>query len=440
MMNRLRGRMLILPLLVAFFANSTSAVDLNPFGALLDGLAARVDKLIQVAEQAGNVLIVGAAGQVASTIGYAKAAYEEELQSTLDKLGPAENNLFNSLSAQVNSLEKGVVQDAKEILDHGTVLANVLPIGFRAPQVSGFHPSYFVQTTSNATSPTPPLEIDGNFVDASRPGFTPTLKISGQPASLVGNGTVHLTFSLPAAALRGSATGLTLLTAELSVPHDESFLGVFHRKSPDSVFKFPIYVLPPSVGQIVVHAERQVPGPPARVLKMVGPFTQSSDDNDIPEPPHKAEGKLYCVHPEPGFTVETSSVGHFVTQHQGDEGNVLGDEKDWYFVPSGDSNALNACQRLTTIVHHIGTSGKVVFYITFFETQPRTQTSAIDINDKLDWGTSKRVDLPSGSNPKATFMQFDRRSFDINFANFSNPYLSVSQSPDGTSLFFLSLP
>jgi len=436
MRQKIHTRLALVAILGGFFANSTSAVDLNPFGALLDGLAKRIDRLIQVAEQAGQVLMVGAAGQVASTIGYAQEAYKEELQTSLSQLGTAENNLYDALSGEVNALEKGSIKDAKEIVDHGAVLANILPIAFRAPQVSGYSPSYFVPSISDAT----PLTITGNFVDASRPGYSPTLKINNQPVPLVGNGTVSLTFSVPSAAVRGSGTGVTFLAAELSVPHDESSLIFFHRKAPPSVFKLPIATLPPNPGRIVFHADHIVSATPAKVWKEVGPFTQSSDDNDIPEPPHKAEGKLYCVHPDPGWTVVTNTVGHSVKKQQGDEGNVLGDEKDWFWVPSGDSNALNACQRLTTIVHHIGTSGKVVFTITFSESQPRQQNSPIDINTPLDWGTSKRIDLPQNASSKATFIQFDGRQIDINFANFTNPYLSVSKSPDGTNVFFTSLP
>ena len=111
-------------------------------GVVLNGLLANLGNVINGAQNAGSIFIVGAAGQVQQAVLSARAAYHQELDLTLDKLTGAQQNAVNGLITQVSTLQQQTADNLKQLAERGSTIANTIPFSNTLPQVMRYAPSY----------------------------------------------------------------------------------------------------------------------------------------------------------------------------------------------------------------------------------------------------------------------------------------------------------
>src|SRR5580692_10909120 len=105
---------------VHFRAADQFALDSVPIlGTILDDLADKIGNLIQDLENAGEVLLASAGAQVATAIEYAKTAYIDALDTTIDKLTDVEQSVINDLTTEIAYIQNGVIAQVQQIITRG---------------------------------------------------------------------------------------------------------------------------------------------------------------------------------------------------------------------------------------------------------------------------------------------------------------------------------
>jgi hypothetical protein len=394
-------------------------------GLVLDRLLSKLGTLITAAQNAGSILEVGAGGQIAQAIEYAKHAYEHELDVTIAKLSPEIKKVVDDLTSQVTAVEQKTFEHMREIVDHGALIALSLPLSKTFPMVSRYSPYYVVPSISNATL----LSVNGNFVHASLEGYEPSLVIgNGTAIAPVQTSTLGIVFSIPSAAIQVPGTGTNYIPATLSVPYKKKCWMVFGCDE-KATFKFLLVAVPPSPGKLTFEVIKSVPGV-ERAHKTGALHRQHSNQDDIPDP--VSNGFQWCDQPDAGWRVEVNTVHPVVTWSQGDQGP----NRDWWWN-GNTSNLSNACWNLTTIHHGIGTSGKVDFYLDFWQQRDVLQAQKTPSVVELKWGSTQEFQLPTSATWRATFHEFDGKDIAM-LTSTNNPYLRVQTS--GNSVLFVTIP
>ncbi len=380
-------------------------------GVVLDHLASKLGGLVNTARDAGLALEVGAGGQLMTAIAAAKTAYADSLDVTTDRLTSQQKKVMDDLTTEIGYIEEHVLDKLQRVVHDGAAAINVLPLSKTFPQVTRYSPSLLAPTTSNAL-----LRLDGNFFDAARDGYAPTLLVHGKEYLPVARTTAYATFSVPEAELRFGAS-LQLLQAKLRVPYRERFLLVFHRKQL-AEFDVLLATLPPSSGTITFRTTKNVPGIERQVREGVPhQLVQESTDDDIPEP--IANGRQVCVPATPGWTIEPDSVQMIVDWSEGDWSNF-----------GNSSNIANACFNVATRHHRFGTSGKVHWHYRYTERRDIQVPENTATSEQISWNTTRVYRIPNGGSWTATWTQFDGKVFDIAGPSFPNPYLRVTTAGD----------
>lgn len=140
----------------------------------------------------------------------------------------------------------------------------------------------------------------------------------------------------------------------------------------------------------------------------VGPFAQISDRDDIKCGGEHADLAIHCVPAEPGgWRIQPASVSY----------QIINEEGQWYPCGPDHSGLANACYSFSTIHHVFGTSGKILFYLTYTAEKEalvnHTETTSVPIS----WEEIKVFKLPEGATWTGTFNRFDGKQF-----SFSGPY------------------
>jgi hypothetical protein len=388
-------------------------------GFVLDGLFSKIGGLIQAAENAGEVLLSSAGAQIATAIQYAKTAYLDVLDTTIDKLTNAQKSVIDDLTTEVGYVEHHVIEQLKQIVDRGSMVINALPLSNHFPQVGWYSPSYVAPSSTTVL-----VEFSGNFFDASRQGYAPTVSIGGHTFTPVSSTTLKLGFAVPVAVFNASANDLTFASLDLSVPYRKSEIGgIFHSREV-AHFSAMLTILPAKAGTIVFdtdHLEMRRFTQPNRS----GEFRQESTNDDIPDP--IGSGRVSQSAATPGWLLNPADVHLIVNWAEGDW-------KDF----GNRSNVTTAAWSIATVHHSFGTSGKVHFVLAWTEYQDRPVHVPAEQSADLAWGSSRTFTVPPGGTWTAKYTDFRGKTFDIGSAAFQNPFVKVTTS--GNTVIIVTVP
>jgi hypothetical protein len=392
-------------------AGATVGIGLN---LLMD----KISTLIEQAKNAGLTLEMEAGRQVYLGLQSAQNAYRESLNLTLDRADQSVRTALSQFNSMVNDVQSNTFGNLDVLTRRVQTSVNSLPFRPHQPQVASIRPN-FVAPLGGANGVVS-LRYAGNFEFASRREFRPKLMVGNSTqAVLSSNTTQDLSFSVPAAVLRArnsaTANKVAFVPAVLEVPWTETRLGGIRRIRRTDTYKTLIGVLPQSPGDIrIVH---YVPRQITDEQVFTSPeYTQCSLDEcanmdriDVP----------YSVSPDAGWTVVRNTSTLSARWREGDH--------SWSFV-SDDGKAVR--YNVTTVHKQIGTSGKVIFTISFRESKTRTETdSTIEvINDRtttgLRWGDQITRPYVTGSY-KILFTAFDGSHTEFTGVDDTNKFLKV---------------
>ena len=193
------------------------------FGVVLDQLASKLGGLIEKAANAGEVIEAGAGGQIAIAIANAKTAYVDSLNITVDHLNAELTKVLNDLSTEVGYVEQHALAELKKIADQGELTVNAFPLSKTFPQVSRSYPTYTAVLGESID-----IEVYGNFFDAARVGYTPTLQIGDKSFQPSVNTVLRVVFNVDSKTLKRASNALTYVNMLLTVPYREQVAWLFH--------------------------------------------------------------------------------------------------------------------------------------------------------------------------------------------------------------------
>ncbi len=410
----LKTSLLVLLCLAFGFKTNSQTIGGVAFGVALDRLTDRLGDLIRQAENSGNIVVTQAGGQVALAIQNAKAAYQSELDLTVDRLNSQQKSLLDDLTSKINAIEQQSVRDMQDIINRGQTAFNIIPLSNTLPQISGYTPIY---CALNSPDQNVAIEIAGNFYDLSREDYDAVLFYNGKTLNTKIKTTTQLVFEIPLSELYNSENRLTSIPIFVKVPYKTGWW--IFGKQRASMFKLLITTLPKTAGQIHFTAIKNVPDIERRNNES-DIFRQESDDDDFKERQH-------CWPASAGWRIVPNTVHAMILWKQGAEGNG----KDWWWN-NNTSTLASACMTLTTIHHTWGTSGKVHFRLLFAEERDILREEKTEADIPLEWGTTKILDFPVGGTWKSTYTDFTGRTSDISIP-FNSPFLKVLTSGNQVS-------
>jgi len=393
--------------------------DIPTLGLILNELSDKIGNLIQDAENAGEVLLSSAGAQIAAAIEYAKTAYMDALDVTLDKITNEQKSIIDDITTEIGYVQHHVIDQLRLIVERGSMALNTLPFSNHFPQVGWFTPSYVAPDVTTVV-----VEFNGNFFDSARKGYDPTLAIGNQTFTASVKTTLKLGFDVPTSILKSQSDDITYVVMELTVPYRKSVLGgIFHERE-IAKFSATIILLPPKAGTIVFdtdHIEIRTVTQP----NQSGEFRQESTDDDIPDP--IASGRVSLCSVTPDWFVNPGLVRLQVNWAEGDWTNF-----------GNRSNVTTAAWSIGTRHHGFGTSGKVHFVLAWTEYQNRPVHVPGEERADLTWGSSRMFNVPPTGTWTAKYTDFRGKTFDIGSAAFENPFLSVSTS--GNTVMIVTVP
>jgi hypothetical protein len=462
---------------------ASKSAQTDPLGGAILGVglqffADKLNTLINNAGTQGRLIAIEAGQQLWLTIYNAKLAYADERNKTFNQLNQTIQGNIQTLATALQTLENEGFAKSEEIIRQAQQVANTLPFGNKEPQVRGYSP-YFViasdhveagrgatfrtsdfvkippeQVTPNhpaalnATVFGPPngqnpeltagtyapgvqsarltedpvrIEINGNFLDAAKNGYTPTLRLDGesfQPAVT----TQQLIFLVPRAKLKPAPAGsLSYTTFNLVVPYHTGWW--LFKKRKEATFQTLLATLPPIPGELSIEAT--VPTTITEWRNMIYPrndtIKQHSNDDDL--------DLVHCaVPPLGGWTTEPTSVRFVEHWHQGQNPD------DWrYYLQATNPQA---CFRVITVKRTWGTSGKVNFQIGAREFWTHEVPTPVLEKPVMKWGESKIYRFKPGE-WKITFTTFDGQKQEFtNSTGPQNRFLRLSVTPTDVTIFF----
>lgn len=398
-------------------------------GAFLDKLTSDLKEAEEKAIGGGEVLEIGAGGEIARLIQQAKDAYADSLQLTLSQVGAEEQKTLAALQDTVQSFIDKSYTSISALEDKALAVAHVLPFSKDYPNMWSYVPHY-VPPPISTDDKNVTIHLDGDFLDVTEPKYSPSLAVSGKTFQASARSTGFVEFQIPRSDLLASDTKINVETLQIDIPYKKSTLIVFENEK-HTTFSLPLVMLPKSAGTVTITTTSSSPGK-LRQPVTSPEFRQESGDDDIKDGGEHAELAIHKWFPDPGFQVIPSTVGYKITWSQG-KGGV---DQDWWFSRNL-STALEAVLCFSTEHHRFGTSGKVHFLITFTEEKDVNNTTSVPTSAVLPWNSSKVFSLPTGASWKGKIDLFDGRSFE--FAGpYSNEYVRVSPGP--TTVTVTSVP
>jgi hypothetical protein len=384
------------------------------FGFLLNQLATKLGGLIEKARNAGEVLAVSAGNQVGLAIEWAKVAYAQSLDLTFDQIKDAKKQLLDDLSTEIGYIEHHALAELKAIADQGSIALNTLPLSNHFPQLGRVLPAYVARSTSREVA----LDLFGNFFDAGRSGYSPTLQVAGRSYAPAGSGTLHLLFRVPRDAFPHDEGQLHYVDGQLTVPYAKHVLFVPVKEK--ATFQVSFVSLPKHAGKFRFFTSRTEMR--TKTQSNRGPtHIQESSDDDIPDP--IGSGYVWIDSPTPDWFVDPTSV----------KLNVESAEGDWKNF-GNRSNTAGAAWSIATVHHGFGTSGKVHFFLSWAEHRSDIIQIPAEEDADLEWGSSRIFSVPRGGTWTAKYIDFKGSTFDINGPTFENPYIRIMTSGDSVNV------
>ena len=227
---------------------------------LLNQMFDRTDQLIRQAEQSGIRLEVEAGQQIRQTIDYARDAYRDSMNETLDRVDPMVRGHIASIRAMLIELESQNANTMRDLSFRAIQLANQLPLADRRPQLTNVFPRLVFRMPPIEGDPNPiaPIRVRmyGNFLPSPGDDRNPTLQF-GQVACHLGQREVQrLEFTAEAPAIcpdLANANRIMFQQGELHIPWIREGVVGFMNERLTAIFRVSIGFLPPSPGQIVLH-------------------------------------------------------------------------------------------------------------------------------------------------------------------------------------------
>jgi hypothetical protein len=247
-------RVLIALLALAALVMILGGSDCSPAGLLLgdvvDAELARVNDIVHSAGQQGQGIVAQSGMEVANAIQGFKAAYDDSMNKTVDKLDQAGTEKLEEIKGLVNTLETGSDAAIKNAGIEALTIVNTLPGSKGIPQLKRYSPMFVATSTGPGQIL---IKVEGNFPALVKDEFKPSLNIAGKDYPAFGASTFALQFVVPAEGVTKSASNkIGLTAARLKVPYEVSkFFGLIKKRREGS-FLLLIGTLPPNPGRLLL--------------------------------------------------------------------------------------------------------------------------------------------------------------------------------------------
>lgn len=280
--------------------------------------------------------------------------------------------------------------------------ANSIPFSNKYPQLGSVSPTSVAPGTGAL-----PFTALGNFVDASREGYLPTLQVgSGKPISASTNYRGSLQFLVDVSGFPHGA-GLLYPTITIKIPYRKCTLFFFACKH-IAEFDTLVTSLPPSPGSLTYDTDY---------------VTTGIERNETTSPnqhldARNGDQKGVCLHvgPSPGWTyIDPSTVRPI-------NGVASGDQH----LDGSCSNDSNAGWIATVIQHHFPNccDGYIDFQLDYVQWRNTIVHNPSSIQVPLNWNESLLETFNPTGTWHAVFHQFDGRDIPI-VSVWSSPLVSL---------------
>ena len=391
-----------------------SSVSGLVFGAILDELTERFQRILESAQNTGLVLEVQAASQALAIIAAAKEAYADLLDRTMDRLGAAEQKLVADLRQLLEDTNQKVFDRGEDLAKRLQVIANALPFSSKMPQVV----RYDVPLVYAGASEPVRVTFQGNFPALRGNAY---LHVAGYGIPNAGKTTTELSFFVPPELFLASPTRVQYSIAVLKVPYRRRCY-LLGKCCELAEFSAPVIAVPASPGSARLVVTRKI---------LQREWQDGTGPEWIWDASQKDVDKVECHSVEPGWTLDATSVQYDIVAQQGKK------DSDWY-DHGNKSTLLAACWQFKAVHRVIRQSGKLTARLRFrmFRDVLADEVETRDIT--LDWHGQRVEDIPAGATWKLVYTQFDGRQFEMNGTDSSNPYVQVKTG--ASSITIKTLP
>jgi hypothetical protein len=389
-------------------------------GAGLKVLGDKINEAVEKAVGGGLILEIQAGGQMSLAIQQAQQALDAQQNKFFNDLTSNEQQSINSLVSATNSFLTETNRDLSAIVSRAQAAVHNLPFSKSFPQAWRFSPSYFERTPGN--SDVLMIKVDGDFYDLPTSGLDSTLTTSsGKNYKNTEKSSQEISFEIPMTDLAVAQDRPLENKVSVAVPYyDGGFLGWFKHEH-EAIFKGLTIAVPQKLVDVQIAITTPVAGTITQ-NKVSVRQRQGSDDDDIKCGGEHADLAIHVDNPDPGWTVNPTSV---TWQKLGSQGNE-GPNQD-YWLERNCSTPLVACLCVSTEYHRFGTSGKVDFLIVYSEYKSVVTQTPSTTKLQIGWGESRVVTIPIGATWTGTYTAFNGKI--LQFAGpFQDPLVSVTQS------------
>jgi hypothetical protein len=419
--------------------------------SILGGFMDRVDQAIKQAEISGDNLLMRASERANVTVSNANFAFKDSMNTSFDRLDKSSQNSLLQIDSLLTDVENKTFKDMASVESRAQTIVNTLPFAKTDPRVRSHRPSFIVPTNPSKIEE---VILEGNFVDASKPEYSPKLVIGNKTFNCSENYDERLRFSIPQQELTSRiSSGLSSTPVTAIIPYAKGgmdiswlpkffvdFLNGFFRTKGEANFKLLIGSLPASPGKITVwHKEISTHGETQHIVTQQ--WQQHSGDDDIPEHPASESIHYSSIPFELPWKVDPNTIQFKADWSQGrmQKPNQKNDDWDWRYslLESGPVVTFG----VATVKRFAGTSGKVNFHFEFDIYQDVQDERWVEEQISLKWGESRIFCYPNGS--KVTFDSFDGNHQEfpgghspyINYRNLGNGQINIiAEKPSNIEL------
>jgi hypothetical protein len=394
----LRSRVAVVCVLLFFgplmqsCTGSGSDPVIDPVGSILQGFTSSVDEiLVQLGSTATDVTRQ-LGGQIQLIIDQATSAFATELNTAVNDVDAETKQTLNQIRGLVDDLGQQSQQVLTQASDSAQLLLSKIPFINNNPRVTSYTPRF---TTPDASASGLLMRLDGSFVHATDPGYTPDLKVNGTVVknALKSTELTRLEFMLPAKLF--ITPGQPAPDVEVDLPYDKG--SVFHKTVVPGVFHFYITTLPNSpVQNVILSKTTQLPPKTTRTDINSQQYDYSSldckDHNDsIPFGP-----------PPPGSVIDMTSVHIDVLDGypKGPSGTVTGPNLHGLSATGFSVNVSTTAACFWPVVEG-GRTHFSVHYTILKTEQGEVHTDSCELHGppgcpdlSLQWGGSQDVAVP----------------------------------------------
>jgi hypothetical protein len=270
-------------------------------GALLSKLDSTVKEAEEKAIGGGMVLEIGADGILSQAIRQAQDAYANSLQLTIDKLSGEEQQTLGSLTSAVNDFVNKTSGSMSALEDKAKAIIHQLPFTKNYPQVVSYLPQYVSKQDFNDDG-TIRVRLDGDFIDVTRPRYTPQLKVGTATYEPTAKTNDFIEFHVEPKDLVFADKGITTNQLHFDIPWRKPELWGAFDKEEHTEFILPVVTLPALAGKVTITTT-VVSNGVVRQNAESPEMRQESGDDDIKDGGQHADLAIHRWPASPGFQV-----------------------------------------------------------------------------------------------------------------------------------------